>query len=196
MNLSRKGGAVSLASLVLIAAGGLPSIAQSDQTYQTTNVFNLRTGNEVRGAATLFRTMNSATARIYTSQLRRKAAYTIWWVIWNDPSECSEECSEDDLGITGNSVFYAGGFVTGEDGTANVTVHVDGGVLADGIDVLIPGGLAESNGFGAEIHLVIRSHGRILRELAADQVGTFDGACDINNCVDHQAAVFLPTVAP
>lgn len=195
MTYNHKSIPLSLASLFLLAAAGQPLTAHADHTYQTTNIVNLNTGNMVKGAATLTRTMNSATARIYTSQLRKKGAYTIWWVIWNDPSECSGDCGEDDIGITGNSVFYAGGFVTGTDGTANVSVQVDGGDLADGIDVLIPGGLAESNGFGAEIHLVIRSHGKVKAGLAADQIGSFNGACDVNNCFDHQAAVF-PPVAP
>jgi hypothetical protein len=101
-------------------------------------------------------------------------------------------CGEDDLGIAGNSVFYAGGFVTGTDGTVNVSVHVDAGDLADGIDVLIPGGLDARNGFDAEMHLIIRSHGPIIEGMADVQVGTFFGACDINTCIDHQAVAFLP----
>ena len=101
-------------------------------------------------------------------------------------------CGEDDLGIAGNSVFYAGGFVTGKDGSANVSVHVEAGDLASGIDVLIPGGLDPGNGFGAEMHLIIRSHGKIIEGMADVQVGSFFGACDINICVDHQAVAFLP----
>lgn len=195
MICKHKGVSPRLALLSLIAASGLPLTAHADQTFQTANIVDLETEAAVKGAAALTRTMNSATARIYTSELQKKAAYTIWWVIWNDPSECTGDCGGDDIEIMGNSVFYAGGFVTGTDGTANVSVQVDGGDLADGIDVLIPGGLFESNGFGAEIHLIIRSHGKILPGLADVQIGSFDGACDVNNCFDHQAAVFLP-VAP
>lgn len=189
-----KGVRTWVAVVSLMGAAGLPLIAHADHTFQSTNIVNLDTGNMVRGAATLTRTLNSVEARVYTSELRKKAAYTVWWVIWNDPSECSDDCGEDDIGVTGNSVFHAGGFVTGTDGTANVNVHVDGGDIGDGVQVLIPGGLAESNGFGAEIHLVIRSHGRVRKGLAADQISTVEGACDVNNCFDHQGAVFMPVV--
>ena len=187
-----KNTSVSLATVVLVLASGLPLAANAGHSYQTANVVDFNTGVPVAGAGTLTRTMESATARIYTTGLRKKAAYTIWWVIWNDPAECAGACGEDDLGIAGNSVFYAGGFVTGTDGTVNVSVHVDAGDLADGIDVLIPGGLEVGHGLLAEIHLVIRSHGSIIEGMADVQVGSFFGACDINNCTDDQAVAFVP----
>ena len=187
-----KNTSVSLATVVLVLASGLPLTANAGHTYQTANVIDFTTGEFVAGAATLTRTRQSATARIYTSGLEPGAAYTIWWVVWNDPAECSDPCGENDLGAPGNSVFYAGGFVTGADGTVNVSVHVDAGDLAGGIDVLIPGGLHPSRGFSAEIHLIIRSHGPIIPGMADAQVGTFFGACDINTCFDDQAVAFLP----
>ena len=185
-----KNTSVSLAAVVLVLASGLPLTAIAGHAYQTANVVDFSTGVPVAG--TLTRTQQSATARIYTTGLRKKAAYTIWWVVWNDPSACAGGCGEDDLGIAGNSVFYAGGFVTGKDGTVNVSVHVEAGDLADGIDVLIPGGLHPGNGFGAEMHLIIRSHVEIIEGMADVQVGTFFGACDINTCTDDQAVAFLP----
>ena len=187
-----KNTSVSLATVVLVLASGLPLTANAGHMYQTANVVDFTTGNPVAGAATLTRTMESATARIYTTGLQKKAAYTIWWVVWNDPAQCSGGCGEDDLGALGNSVFYAGGFVTGTDGTVNVSVHVDAGDLAGGIDVLIDGGLEVGHGFLAEIHLIIRSHGNIIKGMADAQVGTFFGACDINTCFDDQGVAFLP----
>ena len=189
-----KNTSVSLATVILVLASGLPLTAVAGHSYQTANVVDFSTGVPVAGAGTLTRTQVSATARIYTTGLHRKAAYSIWWVVWNIPSACVDGCGEDDLGRpgTGNSVFYAGGFVTGNDGSANVSVHVEAGDLAGGIDVLIPGGLDPGNGFGAEMHLIIRSHGSIIEGMADVQVGTFFGACDINNCIDHQSVAFLP----
>lgn len=183
---------VNLATVILVLASGLPLTANAGHMYQTANIVGFDSGVPVAGGATLTRTRQSATARIYTTGLHTEAAYTIWWVVWNDPSACTGGCGEDDLGATGNSVFYAGGFVTGTDGTANVSVHVEAGDLAGGIDVLIPGGLHPGNGFGAEIHLIIRSHGPIIEGLADAQIGTFMGACEINTCIDHQAVAFLP----
>ena len=170
---------------------------ETEQSYQTANVVDFHTGVPRKGAATLWRSENSVIANVHTSQLHRKAAYSIWWVIWNDPSLCVGGCGEDDLEIAGNEVFYAGGFVTGTDGTANVTLPLKAGSLADGIDVLIDSdsdnvGLEEGNGHDAEFHLVIRSHGKTISGMADVQIGTFNGACDINRCIDHQAVVFLP----
>jgi hypothetical protein len=187
-----KNTSVSLATVVLVFASGLPLTAIAGHTYQTANVVEFDSGNPVAGAATLTRTLESATARLYTTGLQKKAAYTIWWVVWNDPSLCTGGCGEDDLGIADNSVFYAGGFVTGTDGTVNVSVHVDAGDLAPEIDVLLPGGLEVGHGFLAEIHLIIRSHGKIIKGLADVQIGSFFGACDINTCFDDQAVAFLP----
>ena len=190
-----KNTSVSLATVVLVLAGGLPLTAVAGHTYQTANMLDLSTLNPVAGAATLTRTLESATARIYTSGLDKKAAYTIWWVVWNDPAECiGGVCGDgdDDFGVTGNSVFYAGGFVTGTDGTANVSVHVEAGDLADGIDVLIPGGLEASHGFLAEIHVVIRTHGKTIVGMVDLQIGSFNGACPPNTCTDTQAAAFAP----
>ena len=187
-----KNTSVSLATVVLVLASGLPLNANAGHMYQTANVVDFDSGKPVKGAATLTRAMESATARIYTTGLQKKAAYTIWWVVWNDPSLCTGGCGEDDLGITRNSVFYAGGFVTGKEGTVNVSVHVDAGDLAGGIDVLLPGGLEVGHGFLAEIHLIIRSHGKIIKGMADAQVGTFFGACDINTCFDDQSVAFLP----
>ena len=89
--------------------------------------------------------------------------------MWNDPSACATiPCGVGDLGATGNSVFYAAGFVTGDDGTANLTVHLNSGKLPDGITVLIPGGLNKGNGFDAEIHMIVQSHGAILPGMVSE----------------------------
>ena len=187
-----KNNSVNLATAILVLAIGLPMTANAGHSYQTANVVDFSTGLPVAGAGTLTRTAESATARIYTTGLHKKAAYTIWWVVWNDPSACDDGCGEDDLFIDGNSIFYAGGFVTGNDGAANVSVRVEAGDLADGIEVFNGGGLDAGNGFGAEMHLIIRSHGKIIEGMADVQVGTFAGGCNINTCIDHQAVAFLP----
>ncbi len=195
-----KNTSVSLATVILVLASGLPLTAVAGHTYQTANIFDLSTGFDVAGAGTLTRTLESATARIYTTGLDKKAAYTIWWVVWNDPSQCVGICGDEDadFGVPGNSVFYAGGFVTGNDGSANVSVHVEAGDqlsdIADGVVVLIPGGLEVGHGFLAEIHVVIRTHGKIIVGTADLQIGSFDGGCPPNTCEDTHGAVFAPVL--
>lgn len=162
------------------------------QKYQTENIVDFATGVPVGGAATLTRTKNSATARIHTSGLETNAAYSIWWVVWNKPSRCVGGCGEDDIGIRGNGVFYAGGLITGDDGTANTIVSVNAGKPVEGAEVLLGSWLEKGRGFKAELHLVIRSHGPIIPGMVDVQVGSFEGACHINFCFDDQAVVFAP----
>ncbi len=98
----------------------------------------------------------------------------------------------DDLDnpATGASVFYAAGFVTGSDGTANISAHLDADALPRGIDVLLGNGLMPGNVFGAEIHLLIRSHGSLIPWRVAQKIGSVDGACDVNVCAEQQAVGF------
>ncbi len=170
---------------------GLPLLAHGGHSYQTANV-GILGGSAIGGAATLFRSPDLVRAAISTGGLNKKAAYTVWAIVWNDPEVCVGGCGEDDIGVAGNSVFYAAGFVTGTNGTATVNFQLDAGDLADGIDVLIPGGLAAGNGEDAEIHFVIRSHGKLIPNMVADQIGSFNGACSVNTCEDQLAVAFPP----
>ncbi len=182
-----------VAMAVLFAHAGEPALAVGNggSTYQSANAVDFTTGVPVGGAGTLYRSANSLRVRIATSGLDAGAAYTVWWVIWNDPNRCSEACGDDDVGIRGNTIFYATGFVTGDDGTGNVSAQLDAGHLPDGTDVLIPGGLQPGKGMRAEVHMVIRTHGPIIPGSVAAQISTFDSACAV--CVDQQAIVFAPT---
>jgi len=185
-----------LAAAFLVVALAMPLAASADgrSTYQTADFHTFPDGVGVVGSAgTLFRTKKAVEVHLATSGLDANSSYTVWWVVWNDPSACATNpCSLADLGGPGNSVFYAAGFVTGSDGTANLTVHLNSGKLADGITVLIPGGLHEENGFDAEIHMIVQWHGSILPGSVAEQIGMFLGACN-PDCVDQIAIIFLPT---
>ena len=165
---------------------------KNTDSLQAANIIDFDTGVEVAGAATLTRTKKSVTAGIFTTGLHQSAAYSIWWIVWNDPSACTGGCGEDDLEIAGNSIFYAGGFVTGEDGSANVIVQMTPGVLNKGIEVFAGKGLDKKKVFKAEIHLIIRSHGPVITGMVDLQIGTFGGGCGTNTCIDHQAVAFLP----
>jgi hypothetical protein len=163
-------------------------------SLQVANIVDFVSGDEVAGAATLTRTKKSVTAGIFTTGLDESAAYTMWWIVWNDPSACMGGCGEDDLNIAGNSILYAGGFVTGADGSANVTVQLKAGTVNKGIEVFAGKGLDKKKAFEAEIHLIIRSHGKIMPKMVDLQIGTFDGGCSMvpDPCHDHQAVAFLP----
>lgn len=193
-----------LTAIVSAAALILASIytAHADDThYQTANMHNFKTGNDIAGAGTLIRTEDAVTVRLAMTGLDKKAGYTIWWIIFNNPDECSDPCGLDDLDDLDvePGVFYAAGFITGTDGTANVVAHLESGDLTEGIDELLgtEQGLEEENGLGAEIHLIVRSHGKLVVGAVDSQIGTFAGECgaeedDFPDCEDQQAIAFLP----
>jgi hypothetical protein len=168
------------------------------KSYQTANIF--QAGNpsiKLGGAATLYRSRNKLEMRIATSGLDANAAYTVWWVLFNNPAGCSPPgCGPDDVVPTANpaadvSVFYAAGFVTGLDGVGNVDASVDAGALPEGIEIETGTGLDRGNGFRAEVHLVVRTHGMITPGQVDQQIGSFNGGCS-PACANKQAAVFMP----
>jgi hypothetical protein len=64
--------------------------------------------------------------------------------------------------------------------------------LPAGLEVRRGFGLRRGNGFRAEVHFIVRSHGSVIPGRADEQIGSFGGACDVNVCMDQQAAAFLP----
>lgn len=163
--------------------------------YQTANMHDFPGGTVPLGGATLLRHRNSVDARIAAIGLDQNAAYTVWWVVFNNPDACVGGCGADDLGRpeTDASVFYAAGFVTGLDGIANFTAHLDAGRLPEGIDVRRGDGLRRANGFGAEIHMIVRSHKTPMPGQVGEQIGRFGGGCGTPSiCQDQQAVAFPP----
>jgi len=185
-------------------AGGLLVRADDGggKTYQTKNMFKIAPGTPLlQSGATLVRSRHGLDLRIAASHLDPNAAYTVWWVVFNNPAACGAGCGPASLGVPAvrASVFYAAGFVTGDDGTANITAHTDDGRLPVGVEVTTDGtvaGLDKGNGFGAEVHLVVRAHGAIIAGMVDKQIGSFNGACPPNVCMNEQAAIFPPVAPP
>jgi hypothetical protein len=168
--------------------------AAEPRTYQTRNMF--QTGNPgilKPGGATLYRSSQGLEMRIATSGLNMNSSYSVWWVVFNNPSACVGGCGADDLGRpeVRASVLYAAGFVTGLSDTGNVTAHLEAGNLPSGLDVELGDGLEPGNGFRAEVHLVVRSHGTTLPGIVDQQIGSFNGGCNVT-CANVQSAVFQP----
>ena len=191
----------------LLVAGSVlcgPAFADDGptRTYQTTDLFKFGAPSIKLGGATLFRSRRSLEMRIAANHLDPNAAYTVWWVVFNNPGGClaAFSCAPADLGRAAAraSVFYAAGFVTGDDGIGNVSAHVEAGALPLGLDVEPDGtvaGLDRGNGLAADVHLVIRGHGAVIPGLAHAQISTFGGGCATNVCANQQAAVFAPVAA-
>jgi hypothetical protein len=144
----------------------------------------------VAGAqSTLMRNDNGVRMTVHTSDLDPGAAYTVWWVIFNNPAACGVACMEDDLGnpAVEASVVFAAGHVLPPTGRGNFAAHIQ---VGDTTGALFGPGL--QNPRTAEIHLVMRSHGAPIPGLVHEQISSFGGGCGVNVCEDRQFAVHMP----
>src|SRR5262249_9141275 len=99
------------------------------------------------------------------------------------------------------SAYNGGAFVTGAiNGTANTSILIRSGLPPEGAFILfgkgglndngVSAGLHEGNGFGAEVHVVVRTHGVIIPTAITDQLSMFNGGCPPNTCANADAAMF------
>jgi hypothetical protein len=192
--------------------------AQPQETFQAGQfyVFGSDPAEPVPSAARFNRTLDEARATFHLSGLDPMAAYSVWVVVFNNPAGCTTNpeaevrCGVADLMLTPNladaSAFNEGALVTDSDGTANAVAHIRSGPLPDGAFVLwgaggandngVSPGLREGNGFGAEIHLVLRNHQQILPDAIVDQLTLFDGGCPPNTCTNQLVVTFAAIPSP
>jgi len=166
-------------------------------TFQASNAATFDTGIIVAGAGTLLRKADGVELRVQMDGLDSNSAYTLWWIIFNNPGACSTGaapalCGLGDLEVPAvdPAVRNAAAFISSPSGTGNTTAEMDVGAVADG-----HAGFGQLNdSVGAEIHIVIQTHGRPLVGSVAQQM-TIPGAACNKKCEDQFGIVFLP-VAP
>ena len=158
-------------------------------------------GGEVIGTSELVRdfTERRVSMTLNTRELRRNAPYTVWWVVFNDPSLCANPCAcgPDDLsnpGEIGIGVFWATGGTSDRFGQATFAAQIDEGEVPEGEDQVpfIEGVQFDrpiEDAEEAEIHLVVRDHGPLQRALLEEQITQFDGGCPAGGCFDRQFSV-------
>ncbi len=161
----------------------------------------------------LHRNKNGITVNFKTKGLIPGNAYTLWWVIWNNPEECltPNACGDDaDFGnalLVKPEVLYAAGHVVGGSGIGNFSAHLnlndDSGSVNDLFGLPPAGGLLETQ--EAEVHLVLRSHGVAQPGMIPDQIHSYLGGCTDSGgfgpdssvegyCRDIQAAIHAPII--
>ena len=127
-------------------------------------------------------------------------AYTFWVVVFNNPARCKQPyaCSDQDFEVFGGdprvraSVFQGGTFIPqGVGGTFNFNFK-----KGRTSRPLFPGFSARGCTWlrECEIHVVTRTHGPATN--AAEQLGSYLGGCDVNNCFDDLFAVHRSPNAP
>ena len=121
-------------------------------------------------------------------------AVTLWGVYFNNPGACSDgACGEDDIFVDPvppmTAVAFLGGQRIQSNGRASYGASFGEGSTVGALPFPTTT-LVDAQ--AAEIHLVLRSHGKYLPELADEQLTTFGGGCDVQECADIQFAVFRP----
>lgn len=196
--------ACALGSLLL--AGG--ALADSHR-FQSSDVIDV-TGMDsfYQGGAWLVRSEDEIEGRIVSKVTTAGDPYTIWAVIFNNPEECAAvPCADTDIAneAVNASVHFATSSISAADGgletngkpagggVINMDFEFEAGSLPDGLFVLVgnPDGLAEGNGYGAEIHLVVDNHPPIpdgMSWLPDLTTTNFPGAGPATN---ERAAIFL-----
>jgi uncharacterized OsmC-like protein len=169
----------------------------------------------VEGAtAHIVRSAEGVTVQMHTMNLEPGNVYTAWWVLANNPEVCeASPCSGADFvgkaAEAETEVAYADGVIVGESGEAHFAAYLPVGEVTD--DPWFGNGF--HNSIGAEIHLVINSHGPLIPERAGEMLNTYragctdeslpapfpdtakaDGEAGPNTCALVQAAVFQPVM--
>lgn len=138
----------------------------------------------VVGSSWLVRGPNGISFRLATTGLEPGYAYTLWVVVFNNPSACTAPtpfslCSDPDVGdpATMPDVLYGTGHVVGSD-SATFAGHrsVGDGSGSISAPIGLPAfGLVDPA--GAEVLLVVHEHGPLLPAFLPDQIQTVGGGC-------------------
>jgi hypothetical protein len=185
------------------------------------NVVRTSSEKQIPGAeAILTRMEHGISMSLVTEELEPGYAYTIWWVIFNMPKNCSDAiCGLNDVflmdaeerfildgsglvqpNIAGReatqvSFLWATGNIADENGHAMFRASLPIGDLTG--DVSFGPGLLDS--MRSEVHLILRSHGPVIPELRDEQLFTAWGGCPDPvtraPCEDVQIAIFEPPAA-
>lgn len=169
-------------------------------------VIDAGTGQAV-GVAKLKRVNGKIKMKLKTSNLYPGHAFTIWWVIFNNPNYCTTDtCGPTDLFVPDvqADILYAAGRVSNRNGYAVFKAKLEEGDMSGTIAPLFgmtPVGLLDAN--GAEVHLVVRSHGPVIPGQKAEQLTTYGGGCQteiyppdvpnaVGECGDIQFSIHQP----
>ena len=192
--LTLRGSSVILAILGLLVGAAIVYAAGAPQS-STMHYFDdpdQTSGDEVDGSsAQLHRTKSSVAGVIHTNDLD-PGAYTVWWVVWNDPSVCSGGCGLDDLFKPGVFLGRATGKVVGGSGIGNFGASLSVGDISEALaPIFSNGGEGLTDPLSAEVHMIVRNHGPVVPANMPAQIDSFGGGCADFTCFDPQAVTFL-----
>ena len=184
-------GSVNARGNAISISGTVPVMDFRDHINAGGNVLIMNP--QERGTSDLVRSRDGIAMNVDTTDLP-VGGYSIWGVIFNNPSACSDgECGLDDAvppGVNPEAeatlIWITGGFV-GPDRMGHFSASLRLGVDAAPGPVLRGPGLTDP--LGAEIHLVVRYHGPTDWSdpmVLGGQITTVNVSCDTFKCFDPQ----------
>ena len=206
--------ALSAALALVLAAATVGGAAARADRQSSAMLWHPQTGlagTVANGAtATLVRRPDGVSFSIRTAGLHPAHAYTVWFVVINNPSACAASpCSGPDIVLnpaTDSQVTYGAGHISGGSGRAGFA----GSFQAGPIEGWLPGG-GLWDPMQAEIQLVLNDHGPKLTAYLPEMTHTYragcteasipaifpasaraDGTPGPNSCQLYQMAVFQP----
>ena len=158
-------------------------------TPSIADIFEPANSGIKRGTSTLIRNENNLQVQFETSNLIPNHAYTLWWVIWNKPENCTdypEPCLDTDFTIADKvevEFLYANGLVADSNGDILFTATLNENDNLNSINASVfefPefGGLQDAQ--KAEVHFILRSHGPAVDGIINQRISTFGGGCSTN----------------
>lgn len=188
---------IALAVVAAISALFMPSqaSAQASAAQSSAALQWFSDGSTILSTmSSLLRGDEQLKIEVNTAELTPGNAVTLWWIIFNNPAECSASCGEDDLfdEDVAASIVHADGEVVGRSGRAHYS-----DVLAKGVEPSFGGtpfgfGPGVVNTWGAEVLALVLDHGAAETdpEKLERQLTTFlDCLQDPSPCTDLQFAV-------
>jgi len=207
-----------------LSAAATPAQGPAGSAMATSDLYRFADMEVVEGAhAQLIRTPDALRIRTHTTELDHGHVMTLWWIIFNHPEHCEHgadgmSCGEGDLfhgpdGATGvePACVYADGSLVGGNGGARFHDRITLGhgprdscidFFVDLVPELEGTDHGLTNPMGAEVHLVVRSHGPRIPGMVSQQRSTFAGGCteflapgathelEPGECSDLQLALF------
>ena len=152
-----------------------------------------------RGTSDLVRSVDGIAMNVDTTDLP-VGAYTVWWIIFNNPTACSDGvCGEDDVlpppgtPEAGVSPVWATGGLVGPDRKGHFSARLGVGLDAAPGAVLWGDGL--TNPMGAVVRIAVRYQGPTAwddLDLLAQQLTNIGGNCAAFGCYTPQVAAHTP----
>lgn len=198
MKVNRKRGLVATVVAVVgivLAVTGLVGAAVGQPYRSSSDVLAFADPGTPVGESTLRRTDDEVRMKLRATGQSSREALTVWWVVFNQPENCTAPaCDTDDIFVDGDPsnplnedqiaaadivAAYATGKVANAEGKVNFSATLEADEPTGTREIIFGEGSTLKDSAGAEVHLVVRTHGPAQPGEEDEQTGSFAGGCDV-----------------